>query len=667
MRTLSSTLLAAQQAVSHAPWVKIEVKNKMTGVTRLTWERLYQGTESDYYHGLTMAGDGSLIRARITPPTDGCKLYHQRVANPSSQSDFSSWIYTNQYDCLAVAVASFNAEVSLLWINGSRELRRLKSIDYGVSWLSPELIDYSPSTDVHSLTVSYKSNGDLAVFFTDQMTLFIKKQVGGNWQTKAAWDKSTGNLSGVAAVYNSDWDLLVTGQDSDGNYKVWSLIYGDGGEITAGVWSNLKELASAPADSDFEYSGVFADKPDVFRAFYMEKFSGVQSYNRPFWTYSIPDTSFNDNLWHEPAPFNLSSEYGLAMAHYGNCCWLSNANGVWRTSLVEANLDVVPDILSVKCETLPKEGRLLIDLRNDDGRYQSPGVGNLAVLKIGNQLEFSPGYVTAQGKEDSPGSVFWLDGWEHINSSDKSYLTLYGIDGWHLLGRWRARHQFRWNKDSDDISVKQILEFVLARVGLKLEAQSQSSMITGFYPDFTIHPDDRGDLIIMRLLSFVPDMMFIEGVKAYLVNPQSSDSPIYAYGQGHGILQGKYHSGSWPTNQVRIEGHDAVNDVSIITDSFSWEQMECFCDRITQIADRNIGTVTTSQMLAGAYLRKAEIGALAGMINVPVNCSQQLYDVIDITDSRAGLSGAKRRVMGLLVSYQPIRGEYEQKLLLGGV
>ena len=74
-------------------------------------------------------------------------------------------------------------------------------------------------------------------------------------------------------------------------------------------------------------------------------------------------------------------------------------------------------------------------------------------------------------------------------------LALYGIDGWHLLESWRARHQFRWNKDSNDMSVKQILEFVLARVGLKLEAMSQSSVVTGFYPDFTIHPDDRGDLL----------------------------------------------------------------------------------------------------------------------------------------------------------------------------
>jgi len=38
------------------------------------------------------------------------------------------------------------------------------------------------------------------------------------------------------------------------------------------------------------------------------------------------------------------------------------------------------------------------------------------------------------------------------------------------------------------MAVKQILAFVLGRVGLKLETQSESAVVTGFYPDFTIHP-----------------------------------------------------------------------------------------------------------------------------------------------------------------------------------
>jgi len=60
---------------------------------------------------------------------------------------------------------------------------------------------------------------------------------------------------------------------------------------------------------------------------------------------------------------------------------------------------------------LPNEGRLLVTLRNNDGKCQSPGAGNPAVLNIGSQMEFNPGYVTALGTETSPGPVFWLDGW----------------------------------------------------------------------------------------------------------------------------------------------------------------------------------------------------------------------------------------------------------------
>ena len=50
---------------------------------------------------------------------------------------------------------------------------------------------------------------------------------------------------------------------------------------------------------------------------------------------------------------------------------------------------------------------------------------------------------------------------------------------------------------------------------------------------------------------------------------------------------------------------------------------------------------------------------------MPVNCGQQLYDVIDITDSGAGLDAEKKRVLGMVLTYNPSRGQYEQRLLLG--
>ncbi len=66
-------------------------------------------------------------------------------------------------------------------------------------------------------------------------------------------------------------------------------------------------------------------------------------------------------------------------------------------------------------------------------------------------------------------------------------------------------------------------------------------------------------------------------------------------------------------------------------------------------------------------MREAEIESANGIIRIPVNCGQQLYDVIDITDSRAGLSAEKKRVLGLILVYQPSRAQYEYQLVLGAV
>ncbi|MFH1382601.1 MAG: hypothetical protein ABIH70_06865 [Chloroflexota bacterium] len=662
MRTLSATLLAAQKQASATPYVKVEAKNKIGGVVRLDWSRLYTGTEDEFFHAATMPEDGSLIRARITFPVDGQKLYWQRVANPGPSSDFTAWTYTNQYNCIVVAAASLGAEVSIFWINSSREIKRIKSTDCGVNWGSPEFIDYSPTTAVNGLAAAYKPNGDLAIFFADQSVLYAKKHVGGNWQAKSAWDKTTDDLSGVAVVYDTDWNLLITGQHSNGNFKLWSLVYGDGGGVAVGTWSTLKELASAPSDGDFQYAQVFLDKPDVCRCFYVEKFAGNEAYQRPFWSYSVPDTKFTDNLWHEPVPFNLSSQYGLAIIHGDDYGWLSCASGVWRASLTVQNLDLTADVLSLKQEITEGSGRLTVELRNDDGGYASLP----ALLGPGCQLEVSPGYITSQGSEYSAGQSFRLEAYEHVIAGGKASLFLYAHDGWSSIKNWQARHQFRWNKIINEMAVEDLLAFVLARVGLKLESQSQSALITSYHPDFTISPGNSGETIINRLLSFVPDLLFVEGNKACVVYPQSSDSSAYSYGQ-HPVVEGKYRQAAWETNRVQVEGCNPANGQPVIVDSFAWEQITGLADRLHQLTDRNINSVIEAGQRGEAYLRKTEISSASGAILIPVNCGQQLYDVIDITDGRAGLIADKKRVLGLTLFYQPRRGEYRQQLSLGTV
>jgi hypothetical protein len=664
MRELTTTLQDAQKKETAVPYVKIEAVNKIAGVVRQDWARLYTGSEPDYYHALAMPADGSLIRARITPPADSRKLYHQRVVSPGPTSDFSQWTYTSQYNAVVVAAAALGVEVSIFWINTSREVRRIKSTDYGASWGSPELLDYSPTTAIYGLAIAYKPGGDLAVFFADQSTLYVKKYISGQWQSKAAWDKTTGNLSGVAAIYDADWNLMVTGKDAAGNYRLWSLVYGDGGAVPAGTWSALQELAAAPSGGDFEYRQSFLDKTDTYRCFFIEKYVGSEAYNRPFRSHAVPGTSYADGLWREPVPFNLASEYGLAMAHDSSYGWLANPGGVWRSPLAVPSLDLTADVISVRQESGEVSGSLTVELRNDDGRYAVPGQGDLAVLDTGCQIEFSPGYETSAGNESSPGLSFSLESYEHTSAGGQATLVLRAVDRWTALGEWKARHQFRWNRMTDDVNVLGIIRFILARAGLKLEIKSSSSVITGFYPDFTVSPQDNGREVILKLLSFVPDVICMEGSVAYLVNPSASDSAIYSYGDEHRIFEGTYRRGTMKTNRVQVEGYGAG---MILAESFAWDEIDRLNDRLRQVGDRNINTVSEAQQRGQARLRQEEIEAQGGSILVPVNCGQQLYDVVNITDARAGLDAVKKRVLGIVLGYYPRRGEYRHRLQLGAV
>jgi hypothetical protein len=353
----------------------------------------------------------------------------------------------------------------------------------------------------------------------------------------------------------------------------------------------------------------------------------------------------------------------MAFSDPGTGRIIEQGEGLVKIALAEACK--AGDVLGIKQELGENSDKLTVELRNDDGQYTSPGQGDIAVLDTGCQLDFSPGYLTAAGNEASTGLSYCLEGYEHTSDGGKASLIIHARDGWQALGAWRARYQFRWNKSSDDMSVKDILALVLARVGLKLEVKSQSSVITGFYPDFTISPHEAGRAVIQKLLSLVPDVLFIEGGKAYLVNPQSSDNSAYSYGGEHQVWEGRYVQAAWAVNRVQVEGYDTGSGDPIIVESFGWDEIARMYDRIRQINDRNINTVAEAGDRGAACLRKSGIASLSGSILVPVNCGQQLYDVVDINDVRAGLAGSKRRVLGVTLVYTPHRGEYYQRLWLG--
>ncbi|RLC59767.1 MAG: hypothetical protein DRH54_01835, partial [Chloroflexi bacterium] len=86
---------------------------------------------------------------------------------------------------------------------------------------------------------------------------------------------------------------------------------------------------------------------------------------------------------------------------------------------------------------------------------------------------------------------------------------------------------------------------------------------------------------------------------------------------------------------------------------------------LEQSYDPNLQSATRAQERADAILRKQSLRAQRGNLVIPVNCGQELYDVITVTDDRCGISSKKYRVMRIDTQYNRHQGLYHQELTLG--
>jgi hypothetical protein len=225
----------------------------------------------------------------------------------------------------------------------------------------------------------------------------------------------------------------------------------------------------------------------------------------------------------------------------------------------------------------------------------------------------------------------------------------------------------RWNKDDvNPKSVWQILYQLLARVGIKLTntpAKPQSSAINNFYPDFALEPGIGGDTAVRRLLAFVPDQLVFHGQEAFTKDPLASESSCYIYEADHVILNGHYREESH-ASRTRAIGRDA-SDNRIVEEALDWDLLQLAIDELEQVYDPNLATATRAQERADALLRHVTLSAAKGLITIPTNVGQELFDVIDVTDARCGIAKEKYRILAIQIDYDRRQGQYDQTLILG--
>jgi len=671
MRTLSSTLLSAQKQATRTPYLKVEIRQRIAAATRLDFQRIYEGPETDYLHAATSPGDSSLIRARLYPREPNPPyLYRQRVTNPGPGSDFTQWTNLGEVGYTGgTALASSGASVIHFWVGTDcKTIKYQESSDYGASWGSTQTL-ITTTNAVYHMAAAMKPNGDVCLFYWEGSAIKAIKRTSGSWGSPSTWTNTITICSGIGVTYQSDWNFIVSGRDTSDRRGVWSCIYGDGGSVPLGVWSALKNILLAEIDSntDYKYPKLVYDGT-IHRLTLTEVFAATQTYSRPYLSFSVPVSVFLDSLWREPYPFNLSSDYGLAIAKSPTKVFLTRPDGVWQALLNPTPLDVTADVLSLKQSINPVEARravppsnLILELDNSNGQYAN-------FDKKGCEILVSPGYRTTAGNEYSPGPSFWIEGYQWVSGpGPDSRLIIYATDAWGLMEGWRARRQISWAINTT--TVKEILTFLLSRAGIPLIVQSQSTPITTLKPAFTIHPGESGLTAIKRLLGMVPDVLFFREATAYLKYPQTSDTTDYAYylvpsANQHPFQEGRYREEVMNTNRVQVWGTQTPH---IMVDRFSWDDLEDVYDRLHQIHDLNINTVTLAEQRADSILRDVQIASKDGQVFAPMNCGQELWDVIEITDARVNFNAKKYRLRALEIDYSVSKPEYRLKLVLGAL
>jgi hypothetical protein len=712
MKTLTSTLLASQKKPHRLPYVEAKVYDYEVGIKRLSWTRVYEGTEPDNHHGIAFDGQGSMHRIR----SEGSNLYYQKQMLPfGTPSSFPLTFPVSLVDGPALdvwtqiasdcagpcAIASQGAKVYIFYRTTANVLWKYYSHDYGQSWNNAQLAAYD---EVVSLAACWWGTGNIVVCFALKGSYPAKLNgivldTSNQSTSQHEWYDGTHPLLdtyGIGATYNPFWpaiEIVLAGKESDYPYNHYDLFrtrFSNSYNFLA-----LESFLMAPDGENITYQYPDCHLPagaqdyETNRVIAVEKYVGSSPYTRPITCHMVKGTYWSDTTFTGPKPFlDVTPFYGLRIASTADYWWLSKPNGVWQAPRpADSPLDLTKDIVSLTQRiSSPSTGEgqgecvLIITLDNSKGLY-NVGAGLVpALINKRSEIVLKLGYKTTAGNEAVEVGTYWIDSWEYQSvslrgesRSNLSSFTLNCLDGWGLMARWSARYQMRWNKDAvNPKSVWQVLYQLLARVGIRLTntpSQPQSSAINNFYPDFTVTPGTQGDSAIRKLLSFVPDGLVFRGQEAFTKNPLPEESSCYSYDviasgawQSHPILSGKY-TDAVTASRARAIGQDE-DDNRIVQDAFDWDLLQLAIDTLEQVYDPNLQTTDRAQERADALLREASLRAQRGNLVVPTNVGQELLDVVEVTDERCGLSENNYRVEAIQTDYDRSQGIYNQRLVL---
>jgi hypothetical protein len=708
MKSLTSTLLAAQKKARAKPYVRVRIFDMIGVHSRYTWAQLSSDGTDDYPCAACVAGDDSIVRMKVVSGT----VYRQRITDPTVGSQWTTWTntgWTVHSENQVWLCCNGDANVYFYYITSSGlSVGERISTDYGATFgTSSNVYTASGADRIESVCAAFQDTGYPIVFFscgdpassTGDVDLFETKKSGGGWSTPTSWSAASRlQIRGMTVYRDGSTDYLImfggSLYDATTTLAWWeldSVVYGCGVDVAANTWSSVTTVEATDKGTAFAYAWPSLTYTDTMRGIFSWYKAGGTEYAHVVAMRKVTGSTFLSGHWTSPMPLQAEgAPYGMLLCYksggdgyiYAICsnaayrAEVSGASSVSFTDRVK-RYRLVDRWTGRKGAGLAMDvsGRISPDLGGEvwledfDGELNTLGSGTYEVIKRGSCVLVDRGYVTTAGNEYSTWTHLWIEDYEHVvDFKGRCYLVLYLIGPWGILNSMASHRQYHWPADGK--TSWQQLSRIFALAGHELlNGGEASSRVGSLKPSFVISPgeDLRGGTL--RALAKVPDFIYFQNGDAYAKELSASEGSDYTYGGvgNHVIQAGRYGVRSPAVNYVEVFGAYGSGAWPSWGDDVDWDEVALIGTRLQKVFDYSYDSDSECENRAADQLRIHQTSAALGEIVTLPNVGLQLFDVVTVNDDRAGISSQLYRVRGIVEEYDETKERliYRQKVTLG--
>jgi len=720
MQSQTSTLDAACQARSRKPWTRCVIEDRT-----LRWAMVHQHdtyTSSKSVAACTGINDPQKI---IRLMVDGTNLKCNVVSDVDTVAQWWSWTTIKSgvillSDC---AIGHVEGEIfAFFWIQGAtyKEVHALRSNDDGASW-SGEHALYWTTTPAPNYALATSGNDDCWIIQGASYVVTVKWRSGGTWsapKTSGSNPFGLGTDHGMAVAKegaNDRYCITMAVEDASGNYWLECMYYNGISDVWQTAPHQILPTGSAVSYLELYQPSIIYAADGNFHVSVCERwYDGTNdSVTYSIWRNVGGWAANNYCHWGVPVALDVVTAARIRTPLLERdddsgkpWLWAAAQYEILRAKEYDAgdaNHKLTSDqVLAFHLETGETTARGWIDLANTRNQFANWGQDGEAgaPLKRYAQVKLDVGYQTSAGDEYKQLPTMWLETAEMIHGlratarygqrtrGPSSRLRLHVIGLWRVLEAWAAPYELSWSTTPARTLIRDILA---KAAGVETTDDGSNAWLVNVHnltisegrrqdrawrwreewiphddvpvPIYQVDEGTTGLEVIWKLCRLAGgNMAGNHGAQASLldIKAQNSDTD-YLVGSNDEIEAAAYGQALPGVSRARIIYNSSTNAIESVDAQTAMDAGRL----IETIETRNeLTTAANADEMAEGITHRGAALRYAGWIRIPIVPGLELYDRLDIVDSRAGFASGdcKRRAISIAYDADLTRSRYHMRV-----